>query len=691
MKLHRLTVTSTVATAALVLSVIATTPALADTGGKGALPKTQAVALAAADAVLQKTGASSMTLAIVDGTRTVWASTLGAVDAAGTKPSTSTLFGIGSVSKMLATTAVMQLVDAGKVSLDAPVTDYITDFRMASPEYRQITVRMLLDHSAGLPGSDYENAFTSTPFSGYEQQVLDTLATSRLKTTPGSMSVYCNDCFTLAGILVERVSGQPYADYVTGRILRPLGMNLSRYATTPLAAGTFAPVLTDSGTLPVEVTNVLASGGLLSTPQEMGRLASMYMNGGTLDGVRILSAAAVKEMGRSQLPTTLVTAGPAQFVYGLGWDSVAEAGLAAVGVDGWVKGGDTGQYHAAFTVVPEADIAVVIQAAGMTVDSGTLETLAQRIALSALAEKGVIAEVPEPLPLTAPRAVPATEAQTDAITGTYLGQGIAFQVTPSPDGGVLFSLYRGGEWLTHPDPFTMRSDGKYWSTAGTGMALTVSRGWGRTYLVLNAPAGAGHYRDNTVLGQKVTSVDPLSPAWQQRLSGTWLDVTERPESALWEALPTLTLAELPGLNGYLWVADALAPAPVDPHTSDSVATMFLSIPIALGRDLSDLEVVPCAGAECMRFAGATYRPLSSVPAVSTSDVTIGSDGFAEWRTVPSAATVTITGPGSWKAYAPDKSPAGSGAADGASVSLPAGGLLALFGSPGAVLKVRVAS
>jgi hypothetical protein len=130
----------------------------------------------------------------------------------------------------------------------------------------------------------------------------------------------------------------------------------------------------------------------------MGRLAAMFMNGGTLDGVRILSPAAVKEMGRSQLPTTLVTAGPAQFVYGLGWDSVAEAGLAAVGVDGWVKGGDTGQYHAAFTVLPQADIAVVIQAAGMTVDSGTLENLAQRIALSALAEKGVIAEGARALP-----------------------------------------------------------------------------------------------------------------------------------------------------------------------------------------------------------------------------------------------------------------------------------------------------
>ena len=164
---------------------------------------------------LKETDSTSASVALVSDGKIVWSQTFGRVTPAGKKPSATTLYGVGSVSKMLTTTAVMQLVDEGKISLDAPVARYMPDFAMQSPQYKQITVRMLLNHSAGVPGTNYSDIWSHTPIPSYVDGVLAGLRNSRLKTTPGAMNVYCNDCFTLAGVVVERVSGMPFQDYVT--------------------------------------------------------------------------------------------------------------------------------------------------------------------------------------------------------------------------------------------------------------------------------------------------------------------------------------------------------------------------------------------------------------------------------------------------------------------------------------------
>jgi CubicO group peptidase (beta-lactamase class C family) len=542
MTTSRIAIASLSLAVGLAVSTVSVGPAFADTRPGPAFSDTLEAARDAAADVLKETGASSISFSLVDGKRTVWSTTVGAIDENGTKPTASTLYGIGSVTKTFTAIAVMQLVDAGKVSLDAPVTDYVTDFTMASPEYRQVTVRMLLNHSAGFPGTDASNGITSTPYPGYAQQVLDTLATSTLKTTPGSMSVYCNDCFTLAGILVERMSGLPFTDYVQQRILTPLGMDLSRYPLTPLTPGSYAPVLTDTGALPAEITNIHASGGLLSTPDDLGRLAAVLLNGGALNGVRILSAGAVKEMGRSQLPTTL-TAGPPFLDYGLGWDSAREPGLAAAGVDGWMKGGDTVQYHASFTLAPTEKVAAVVLGAGTTLSSTALEALAQRMVLSALAEKGAIAGLPKPLTGPAPRHVAPTGAETANIAGTYLAQGAVLRVTARKDGALRVSVYRGEEWVTLPSTFTLRSDGQYWpngTAASAASTLSLARGWGRTFLVQNQVGGIGHYREHVLLGQKAfrrSSAAGVAAAGRPDLA----ERQQTPDSIYWEALPTRPL------------------------------------------------------------------------------------------------------------------------------------------------------
>lgn len=135
------------------------------------------------------------------------------------------LYGVGSVSKIYTTVAVMQLAEKHKLFLDAPVTRYLPDFKMADPRYRQITVRMLLSHSSGLMGSSFKNAMLfGDADPAATDELLERLAAQRLKADPGAYSVYCNDGFTLAELVVEAVSGQDFMEYVRANILRPAGL-----------------------------------------------------------------------------------------------------------------------------------------------------------------------------------------------------------------------------------------------------------------------------------------------------------------------------------------------------------------------------------------------------------------------------------------------------------------------------------
>ena len=672
--------------AARAAAVPAETPAVVPAGIDAVAART----LREARATLAAARASSMSIAVSDGSRVLWGAQVGTVDGAGTRPGPDTRYGLGSVSKVITAVAVMQLVDAGRVDLDAPVTRYLPDFRMLSPGYRTITVRMLLNHTAGLPGTDYANGITTAPYDGYQAQVLRALAGSRLKTTPGSMAVYCNDCFTLAGAVVARVSGMSYPDYVTARVLAPLGMAHTTFPMAPYAAGTWAPVVERRVPRPQEFLNIWASGGIWSTPRDMSRLATMLLRRGVWGGTRVLSAAAVAEMSRWQTASTLDPAPQPSFRYGLGWDTVAEPGLAAVGVSGWQKGGDTTDYHAAFLVAPGQRLAVTVLGAGRTLSSTGVERVAQVAMLALLAQRGSIAAYPRPLARVAlPARTPST-ATLRGLRGTYLAATTPIRVVSAADASLRLQRLADGSWVDAGARFTQRRDGRFWSTTAPSASLRVVRGWGRSYLVLRKAAGVGHYREDTILGQKVPSAGPLSAAWQARLGRTWLPVRELPTSILWNQRVALGFGAIPGLRGYLWAE--MADVPVDPGTSDSVASMFIVVPTLSGRDQSDIAVVDRGGQEWLVSPSAVLRPTAGVPLLppGTTAVTIGAEGYAEWGQVGPAATLAVTGASAWKLYDAEGAPLGAGTGDVSGLAAPAGALLVVFGAPADGVDVEVA-
>ena len=658
-------------------------------------------------------GVSAVAIALVDDKRIIWSQRFGLADReTGQMPTDSTMFGTGSVSKMLATIAVMKLVDRGVVDLDTPLVTYLPAFRMAAPGYEKITVRMLLNHSSGVPGTDYRNALIRSPMPGYLDQVLQTLSMSRLKAPPGYMSVYCNDGFTITEALVEAMSGKNYVQFVQDEILTPLGMTNTRYPLSAFPAGSYAKAYAKGAVKPQEFVNTFASGGAYSTADDMARIAMMFLNGGRVGTTRILSGASVAEMAKDQTIGSFDPIHNDSLAYGLGWDSVSQPGLKAVGFDGWAKGGDSNDYHAALVVSPQAQLGIVV-----LTDSGSSSqaiAVAERVLLRALYQNKRIAAFPSPLLPIVPPVAPVPDGLLPAIAGEYAQGSLILQLQPKPDGSLLVSLRSETGWTPNGSPLKYRSDGWFASDQDPIKAFKVVDadllGVPTQYILNRAPGGYGHYLDYVVLAQRVRRrPGDLSEAWRARLSSTWLVVNENPDELAWNGLdPRLRLVTMPNLEGLIAVrppADVTAAAAagymdahiVDSSKSDTSAEMMLIIPQLNGRDLDDLNIVQRDGAEWTRFGSYIYRPLASVPVLprgATKVVNIGSDGYAEWCAVASDATpvqITITTTGAWHLYDPEFKTVASGKGN-AATSLPAGkglGYLTLFGDAGQTITVAV--
>lgn len=662
---------------------------------------------------LLEQGASAVTIALVDSDRTIWSQAFGLADRdAGRATTESTLFGIGSISKMFAAIAVMKLVDRGVVDLDTPLVRYLPAFRMASADYANVTVRMLLDHSSGFPGTDYRNADIRTPVPGYLDQVLQTLSTARLKAPPGYMSVYCNDGFTVLAALVEATTGTTYVQFVQDEILTPLGMADTRFPLGAFPDGSWAKAYVNGVARPQEFVNTLAAGAIYSTAGDVARIARMFLGDGSLGKTRILSRASVAAMAVDQTVGSFDPVHNGSFAFGLGWDTVSQPGLAAVGFDGWAKGGDSTDYGAALVVSPQAQLGVVV----LTVTgggSGRAIAAAERVLLRALAENGRIADFPSPLPPVVLPVAPVPDGLLQSIRGEYAQGGVVIQLRAESDGSLLASLRSDAGWTPSGSPLKLRSDGWFASDEDPLRAFKVVDadllGVRTQYLLNRAPVGYGHYLDESVFAERVARRDgELSAAWQARLSSTWLVVNESPDELAWSGMdPRLRLAAVPNLNGIIAVrppADVPAPPAgqvdarfhlVDASTSDAVAKMMLIIPQLNGRDLDDLDIEQRDGEEWVRFGSYLHRPLASVPVQhggTTAVVTIGPEGHAEWRAIVNGSPpveVAITTTGAWQLYDETFTSVANG--EGSAVaSLPSGGrvgYLAVFGDPATTVTV----
>lgn len=231
-----------------------------------------------------------------------------------------TVFDLASLTKVVATTtAVMQLVERGRIRLEDRVTEYWPEFEAHGKD--AITVQELLTHYSGLrPDLDLEPAW-----SGYDTAMAMILAEEPI-VPPGTRFIYSDINFETLGELVRRVSGQPLDVYCAEHIFRPLGMNETGFNPPPNLRDRIAPAQYkngDSGMMlwgevhdptSLNMGGVAGHAGLFSTVDDLRIFAEMLLNGGERGGVRILSELSVEKMTAPQTPPNKMA------LRGLGWD-----------------------------------------------------------------------------------------------------------------------------------------------------------------------------------------------------------------------------------------------------------------------------------------------------------------------------------------------------------------------------------
>ncbi|MGB8645444.1 MAG: serine hydrolase domain-containing protein [Anaerolineae bacterium] len=266
-----------------------------------------------------------LSLAIVEGDKIVHLRGFGHAYPGGESPSLQTPFVLGSTTKSFTALAVMQLVEAGRIELDAPIQCYLPWFRVADPgASAQITVRHLLNQTSGLPElpgqillADFDNRPDAT-----ERQAR-ALSTLKLTRPVGSAFEYSNLNYNLLGLIIEVASGESYADYIQNHIFTPLEMSHSYTAQAEAKQNGLAVGHQYWFTFPFAVPNLatprgsLPSGQLISSAQDMAHYLIAYLNGGRYGNVQILSAPGIDELHRGAVEFRAMGMSVGQ--YGMGW------------------------------------------------------------------------------------------------------------------------------------------------------------------------------------------------------------------------------------------------------------------------------------------------------------------------------------------------------------------------------------
>jgi dipeptidyl aminopeptidase/acylaminoacyl peptidase len=350
----------------------------------------------------------------------------------GVEVTKDTLFQIGSITKVWTTTVLMQLVDEGLLSLDAPVAQVLPELRLSDPDVtKQVTMRQLLTHTSGIDG----DVFTDTGRGDdcVEKYVagLDEVAQNH---PLGATWSYCNSGFVLAGRVIEQLTGGTWDKAVRDRIFAPLGLEhtitlpeealLHRAAVGHVSEGTAEPTRAPAWMLP---RSLGPAGVIGSTVADLLGFARMHLTGGVgPDGTRLLELSSATNMTelQAELPDTH-TLGDS---WGIGWIRFGWNGRRLIGHDGNTIG-----QSAFLRLLPDEGLAVTLLTNG-----GNTRDLYQDLYREIFAE---LADIEMPRPLIPPAEPVPVDARPHV--GTYERAGARLEVLMGDDGPVLRTTVTG--------------------------------------------------------------------------------------------------------------------------------------------------------------------------------------------------------------------------------------------------------
>lgn len=359
--------------------------------------------------------------------------------ATGVAVTPDSVFLSGSTAKIYTAILIMQLVDAGKLDLDAPVVDVLPEFATPDPEAtRLITVRQLLSHTGGVTNDfNYDSGRGDDCLARY----VEAARSVPLDCTPGTSYSYGSLGYVVLGRIVETLTGTTWDQALDESLFQPLG--LERSMTLPEQALRFRAAMghtTGRDPEPVPVWDMMPRsagpyGRVIVSAGDVARVARMLLNGGvTPDGIRLLSEEAVAGMRRPQV------ASPDKWTmsadsWGLGpalydWDGVA----------GFGHDGSAISQHSYLRVVPSAGVIVVLMCNG-----GEFGKLYADLVGEILAET---AGVRMPPPFAPPASPPAVDMT--ALVGLYRRGGV--EITISENGGNARIRYEFIDGMKHYSP-----------------------------------------------------------------------------------------------------------------------------------------------------------------------------------------------------------------------------------------------
>lgn len=379
-------------------------------------------------------------VAVVRDGKVIFAKGYGYSDLKNKKPVSAkdTLFRCGSISKLFTWTAVMQLVQDGKINLDADINQYL-DFKVPEPFGKPITMRDLMTHT---PGFEETIRDLITVDSEHIPSLRDYLVNHEPKEIfpPGTTGAYSNYGATLAGYIVQRVSGQPFDDYIEQHIFVPLGMTHATFRQ-PLPKD-WQPLMSQGyerasgGAKQFEVVTPFPAGSVAISTMDITHFMIAQLEDGTYNGAQILRPETIKLMHtRQYAPDPRVNA------MCLGFYEETRNGHRIIG-----HGGDTQYFHSDLHLILDANTGLFV-----SYNSAGRGDVAPR---GPLFDKFLDRYFPYTPPATSPLATAAADAR--AVSGSYIpsrrSQTTIFYlfsllgetgVAPGKDGSLVIANFKG--------------------------------------------------------------------------------------------------------------------------------------------------------------------------------------------------------------------------------------------------------
>ncbi len=314
----------------------------------------------------------------------------------------NTLFRPGSISKLFTWTSVMQLVEQGKLDLDRDINDYL-DFKIPATYPKPITLRNVMTHTPGFEETAQElfvaDAKDMKPIGTYVKEHLP----ERIY-APGTTPAYSNYATTVAGYIVQRVSGQDYYDYVDEHIIKPLGMTHSTFRQ-PLP-DSLAPLMSkgyELGSQPAkkfEFVEASPAGSSSVSAMDMTHFMLAHLQDGRYENVQILKPETARLMHSRQFENV-----PDMNAMCLGFYEETRNGHRIIG-----HGGDTQYFHSDLHLIPDTQVGFFVSYNS----AGKGEVRAREAVWHAFLDRYYPIQLPQEQPV-------ATAAQdADAVSGRYL-------------------------------------------------------------------------------------------------------------------------------------------------------------------------------------------------------------------------------------------------------------------------------